>query len=52
MSVSKNYPKGYMLLLGLNTGRQEMSVNEKAVVAASGFLNNAGLECSWRSYID
>lgn len=52
MSVSKNYRRGYMFLLGLNTGRQEMSVNEEAVVAASEFLNNAGLKCGWKSYID
>lgn len=52
MSISKGYPKGYDLSLGLNTGRQEMSVNEEAVVAASEFLNNASLKCSWRSYID
>ena len=52
MSISKSYDKGYILYLGLNIGRQEMSVNEEAVVAASEFLNNAGLECTWNSRVD
>ena len=52
MSISKAYKRGYNLFLGLNTGRQEMSVNEEAAFAAGEFLNNAGLECQVHSYID
>ena len=52
MSISKSYDKGYILYLGLDIGRQEMSVNEEGVVAASEFLNSAGLECDWNSRVD
>jgi len=52
MRISKAYDRGYNLNLGLDIGRQEMSVNEEAVFAATEFLNSAGLECSWGSRID
>lgn len=52
MQISKAYDRGYSLNLGLNIGRQELSVNEEAVFAASEFLNSVGLECSWSSRID
>jgi len=43
--------RGYALSI-ISTGRQEMSVNEVAVGAASGYLNENNLECSWNSRID
>jgi len=52
MSISKAYNRGYNLNLGLNIGRQEMSVNEEAAYTASEFLNSAGLECRCESRID
>ena len=52
MRISKAYNKGYNLNLGLGVGRQELSINEEAVVSASEFLNNAGLKCNWGSRID
>ena len=52
MRISKAYQRGYNLNIGLGIGRQEMSVNEEAVWAASEFLNNAGLECNYGSRID
>lgn len=52
MRISKSYYSGYNLNINLNIGRQEMSVNEEAVFAASEFLNNAGLKCDWESRID
>ena len=44
-------PSGYCLSL-VSTGRQEMSVNEAAVEAASDYLNENHLECGWDSVID
>ena len=52
MRISKAYDRGYNLNLGLNIGRQELSVNEAGVEAASNFLNSKGLECNWNSRID
>jgi len=52
MRIGKAYNRGYHLNLGLNIGRQELSVNEEGVVAASEFLNSVGLECNWSSRID
>jgi len=52
MRISKAYDRGYNLNLGLDIGRQEMSVNEEAVFAATEFLNSVGLKCSWGSCID
>jgi len=50
MRIFKGY-RGYALSI-ISTGRQEMSVNEAAVEAASDFLNANQLKCSWRSRID
>jgi len=52
MQISKAYNRGYNLNLGINIGRQEMSVNEEGVFAATEFLNNVGLECNCNSRID
>ena len=51
LKIWKGYPSGYTLSM-ISTGRQEMSVNEAAVKAASEFLNANHLECGWSSRID
>ena len=50
IKIWKGY-RGYALSI-INTGRQEMSVNEAAVEAASNYLNENNLDCSWSSRID
>ncbi len=51
LKIWKGYRSGYALSI-ISTGRQEMSVNEAAVRAASEFLNENHLECAWSSRID
>ena len=51
LRIWKGYPSGYTLSI-ISTGRQEMSVNEAAVKAASKFLDENHLECGWSSRID
>ena len=50
MRIWKGY-RGYALSI-ISTGRQEMSVNEAAVEAASDYLNSNHLESTWNSRID
>lgn len=51
MRIWKGWPSGFSLSI-INTGRQEMSVNEAAVQAASEYLNANHLDCVWNSRID